>query len=388
MDNSLIPDFHIPSAIYIRQNLLQESADILKDYTRRAVLITTSADYERYSHQIDELASYCSSRSIGCIVYDELSPSPNTEEIDDATTFSRKTYCDTIIGFGGPESLSAAKAVSLLLTNELFCHDMLKGIVKPSNPPVTFISFPAYPCFGLEIAPYLFAQEIHSLSNVLYRNDSVFPTATLIDPQLTFQLDEETFIAHVMASLDIATESVIARNTNDIVNTFSLKTIDFIFRNMMSMYRNPRSYEPRHALFTASLMSGIAFSLTGLSGSLAVGLAVSSRSPKPLTTVMNVVLPHIMEFNLTTEPGKYVQMSKVMGEEVRDITVIEAAIKAVEAIRKLQSDVEAPQRLSSLEIDKELFKDISEIAVSYTLLDNSPRPFDINEIEALLIAAY
>ena len=135
-------------------------------------------------------------------------------------------------------------------------------------------------------------------------------------------------------------------------------------------------------------MSGIAFSISFLSVSLAIALAISSYSNVEVDTAVSLMIPHIMEFNLTTSPGKYVQMSKVMGEEIRDITVIEAAIKAVEAVRKLEFDVDIPQRLSSFNISQSQFKNIANLACTYPFITNTPRPLSANEIETILIAAY
>jgi len=81
-------------------------------------------------------------------------------------------------------------------------------------------------------------------------------------------------------------------------------------------------------------------------------------------------------------------MSKVMDEEIRDITVIEAAIKAVEAVRKLEIDVDIPQRLYQFEIAKSEFTKVAEIAMSYPFLANAPRVLTKDEIETILIAAY
>ena len=95
-----------------------------------------------------------------------------------------------------------------------------------------------------------------------------------------------------------------------------------------------------------------------------------------------------MEYNLTSAPGKYVQMSKVMDEDVRDITVIEAAIKAVEGVRKLALDVEIPQRLSQFDINKGIFSKVAEITLSYPFIHNAPRALNRDEVETILIAAY
>jgi alcohol dehydrogenase class IV len=91
---------------------------------------------------------------------------------------------------------------------------------------------------------------------------------------------------------------------------------------------------------------------------------------------MAILLPHVMEYNLTTSAGKYVQIARALEEDIHDITVIEAAIKAVEGVRKLYLDLKVPQRLSDFEVDKALLPEIAGMASAFPL------------IETILIAAY
>ncbi|MFW5808766.1 MAG: iron-containing alcohol dehydrogenase, partial [Spirochaetota bacterium] len=119
-----------------------------------------------------------------------------------------------------------------------------------------------------------------------------------------------------------------------------------------------------------------------------LALSLSSYTQIPLSTGMCIILPHIMEYNLTTSTGKYVQIAKVMDENVREITVIEAAIKAVEAIRKVTSDIDIPQRLSEYEVSKTLFNKISSVALTYPFIKHSPRTLSRDELETILIAAF
>jgi alcohol dehydrogenase class IV len=77
-----------------------------------------------------------------------------------------------------------------------------------------------------------------------------------------------------------------------------------------------------------------------------------------------------------------------MDEDVKDITVIEAAIKAVEGVRKIEMEVEIPQRLSQFDIMKSDLTKIAELAMRYPFIENAPRPLSKNEIETILIAAF
>ncbi|HMW59631.1 MAG TPA: iron-containing alcohol dehydrogenase, partial [Leptospiraceae bacterium] len=103
---------------------------------------------------------------------------------------------------------------------------------------------------------------------------------------------------------------------------------------------------------------------------------------------MALLLPHVMEYNLTTSAGRYVQIARALDEDIKDITVIEAAIKAVEGVRKTYLELKIPQRLSEFEIAKEDLPEIAELAFRIPMVKNSPRDLDKNEIETILIAAY
>ncbi len=387
MRNTVSPEFHLPTEIYIKQNIYKKAPEITSKFGSRIVIITVSPDFDIYHKILSEVYKSFKNMNLGCIIYDELPGNPTTEDIDIAVSFIKKTRCDLIIGFGGVESINSAKAIALLITNYIFCYDALYSN-EELNPPVNYISMPAYPAFGFEISPLFYIKEIHKLTNVIYQNFNLYPVASIVDPDLTLMMSDEKILKTSASTLAIATESVISTMNNDVINTYALRAIDLLFRNLPVTYKESKNIVPRLNLSTASVMAGIAFSVAYLSVSLAISLAVSSRTEIEVDTAMSVIIPHIMEFNLTTSPGKYVQMSKVMGEDVKDITVIEAAIKAVEAVRKLEIDIDIPQRLSVFKISQSQFKEISDLAYTYPFINNTPRKLSKTEIETILIAAF
>lgn len=387
LDSLILPEFHLPTEIYVRQGISRNIPDIVSVFGSRIVIITISSDFEIYSEPLSEIYKYFKIRNLGCIIYDEIPSNPTTEDIDIAVSFIKKTRADVIIGFGGVESMNCAKAISLLCANYIFCYDAFNTADFP-NPPIKLITIPAYPGFGFEIAPLFYLKEIHGNTKKISFNTDLYPAATIVDPELSLAAPEERILKTTVSSLAIATESVISTMNNDIVNIYALRSIDLIFRNLPVTYKEPKNPVPRVNLSTASVMSGIAFSIAFLSTSLAIALAISSKTNIDVDLAMSLIIPHIMEYNLTTSPGKYVQMSKVMGEDVRDITVIEAAIKAVEAVRKLEIDLDIPQRLSVFGITQSQFKEIAELAFKYPFINNTPRPLSPSEIETILIAAY
>ncbi len=372
--------------MYIEQDILSKISEILPKFGNKILLITTSDDFIRYSDVIVEIQKAINNINLGCIIYDEIPANPDTEYVDSAVYFTKKTNCDIVIGFGGIESINVAKAVALLTNNHLFCDDIFD--YPKLNPSINCITVPTQPIFGFEILPMLFINEIHEMTKKIYRHNDIFPKATIIDPNLSLSLDDEDVAESSISILAMSTESVISMINNELVNTYALKSIDLLFKNLPLAYRDPKDPDPRYKLSVASLLAGMTFTITNLSLTLAISLALSSRVNISIDKAMGIILPHVMEYNLTTSSNKYVQMSKVMNEDIKDITVIEAAIKAVEGVRKLENEVDIPQRLSQFDISKTDFTDISEITISYPFINNAPRPLNRDEIETILIAAY
>jgi alcohol dehydrogenase class IV len=382
----IFPDFHIPTQIYLREDILNDIGNIVRTYGSRAVFITTTTDMEMFEDVIRKISSSLIKAGVGWIVYDEIPESPNTEQIDSAVFFIKKTKCDTIIAFGGLDAINAAKATAVLANNYIFCEELFES--TRVEKPVNLITIPAYPVFGFEVIPMLFLTGIHDRHRRFYKNQHLYPLATIIDPKISLVIDEEKTVGGAVSALAIATESVISKKNNGLVNTLALRSIDLTFKNLPVIFREPANLASRTQLSLASVMAGIAFSMSELSVTLAISTAICSTSSITLENAMGVILPHIMEYNLTSSPGKYVQMSKVMDEDVKDITVIEAAIKAVEGVRKLEMEVDMPHRLSQFEIPKTGLSKIADIAINYPFLENAPRLLSKNEIETILIAAY
>lgn len=384
--NELFPDFHLPSRVFINPGILETAGSIISPLGSRVVIITTSSDLEKMESVVQTLSAAISASGSACIVFDEIPEIPNTEFVDSAAYFCKRTNCDCIIGFGGIESINVAKAVSLLVNNFLFCDDLFTA--EKINPPINLVTIPTQPIIGFEITPLFYITDIHDFSKKVYRNNYLYPTAAIIDPNIMINTNEETTAASGICSLAMATESIVSKVTNDFTNTYSLKAMDLIFKNLAHAFKDPRNPQFRYPLAVASVLAGVAFNTSYLSVSLALGMALSSKSSIPMEKAIALILPHVMEYNLTSSPGRYVQMAKVMDEDVREITVIEAAIKAIEGVRRIEMEVDIAQRLSQFGILKSEFTAVAQAAASYPFIENAPRPLNRDEIETILIAAY
>jgi 1,3-propanediol dehydrogenase len=97
------------------------------------------------------------------------------------------------------------------------------------------------------------------------------------------------------------------------------------------------------------------------------------------------MLPYGMEYTCMAVPEKFARIAEAMGEDIEGLSTMEAAEKAVSAVRKLCADICVPQ-LRDLDIpEKEYFRLIPQMAKdgmeSGTPLVNPRKPTEEDMME-------
>ncbi|HDP79671.1 MAG TPA: iron-containing alcohol dehydrogenase, partial [Spirochaetes bacterium] len=158
MKGGITPDFYLPTEIFFRQGILSEAGPILKNLGSRALIVTTSSDLHKFGDIIDIVTNSISSSGLGFLIYDEIDDVPNTEYVDSATYFAKKSRCDIVLGLGSVNSINTARAVSVLANNFLFCEDLFDD--PAVSPPLPLVTIPAYPLSGFELLPMFYLRDL------------------------------------------------------------------------------------------------------------------------------------------------------------------------------------------------------------------------------------
>lgn len=379
--------YQFPSRVFFERDATHKIGTLARDIGTRVLLIAVRDEL----HNPDELAIIKTSLekyTTGCIVYDDMASMPGNEDLDTAAHFAKQCKADVVLGFGSRLSFSAAKAISLLANNQTFAGDLAEASFPLKKPPLPVITVPASPAMGEESSPLFFVNRPASQSTFLGHDIRLFPALIFVDPNVTTGLQAADFTRAGIATLAASIEAILSKRANDISNSIALRSIELVTRNLVNVVQEPNNTGARNNICMASVLSGMAHSNSRLGLCYSLALAASLNTTIDFFTAMSILLPHIMEYNLTTSAGKYVQIARALDEDIRDITVIEAAIKAVEGVRKLYIELKVPQRLSDFEIAKGDLPGIAEKAMQMPLTRNTPRELDRNEIETILIAAY
>lgn len=379
--------FQFPSRVFLERGSSHKLGTIVKDIGSRVMVLVIQDELQNE----DELAIIKTSLeryTTGCIMYEDITGRPTLDEIDTAAHFAKRSRANVILAYGSRNSFNTARVISLLANNELFSSELPSKPFPLKKDPVPTVMVPASFTMGEESSPNITLYDRESDLLFFARDPRLYPAAIFMDPNITTPVAETEMIRTGISAMAAAVESILAKKANDISNSMALKSMDLVVKNLGSLVRDSNNHAARTNLMMSSLLCGMAHSNSSLGLSYSIATATHLMTGIDFQLAMAILLPHVMEYNLTTSAGKYVQIARALEESIHDITVIEAAIKAVEGVRKLYLDLKVPQRLSDFEIEKSALPEIASMAVRHPLIKNTPRELDQNEIETILIASY
>ncbi len=380
-------NFQFSPKIHFEIDCGYKLGSFVRNIGSRVVLITTQSEIEN-SEELSIIKTSLEKHSEGVIIYDDIVEKASFKDLDSAAHFCRIANADCIVAYGGFDSINAGKAVSVLTTNDIFTHELMLGKKHLKKPGIPLVTVPTKPLLGNECSPFFSLIDDKDRNRKYFSHEWLFPALVVSDPKIGAGMSTTDLSKTGIAILAAAIDTILSKHANELTSSASLRSIELIAKNIVTTIREPRNMGARNAIYAASLLAGIAQSNSSLGLCYALSLAVTTITPLDVFQAMTILLPHIMEYNLTSSAGKYVMIARALDEDITDISVIEAAIKAVEGIRKIYLELKIPQRLSEYEVKKIDLPGIATLAATYPFLDSLPRELPKNEIETILVAAF
>ena len=133
----------------------------------------------------------------------------------------------------------------------------------------------------------------------------------------------------------------------------------------------------------ASLEAGMAFSNAILGAVHALSHPLGGLYDLHHGLVNSVILPAVLDQNLSHAMPKYAHIAQAMGLEMRGMRFEEAVSHAPEKVRQLIEDLELPTRLSKLGADVKDIPIMAELAQDDICMETNPCSYSTKEIEAM-----
>ena len=325
------------------------------------------------------------------IAYEEftdIKQNPTIKNCKDGLEVFNKVGADFIIAVGGGSVIDTAKAVTIVKNNPEFADiRSLEGVAPTHSKCVPIIALPTTCGTAAEVTiNYVITDEENNRKMVCVDPKDI-PLVAIVDAELMASMPSKLIASTGMDALTHAIEGYITKGAHTISDMFEIKSIELIAKHLRGAVAD-RNMEDMDGMSIAQYVAGMGFSN--------VGLGIVHSMAHPLGAVFDVphgvanalLLPIVMEFNMSACIEKYGDIARAMGVDTIGMTKEEAARAAVEAVRKLSKDISIPQTLREISIKREDLPRLAKDALADVCTGGNPKDVVLEDILGLYEVAY
>jgi alcohol dehydrogenase class IV len=298
----------------------------------------------------------------------------------------RKDGCQAIVALGGGSPMDVAKMIGVLVNNPGRIDRYLgAGKVKEDLPPLFCV--PTTYGTGSEATPFAVLTNPKSRNKDPIISWKIAPQVGILDPELSVALPRSVGGPTGMDALTHALESYTNLLANPLTDALALQAIRLIGANIRLACANAFELAATENMLIASCLAGMAFSQTRLGNVHAMSHPVGAQFGVHHGLANAILLPYVMDFNLTACPEKFAIAADALGADTDGLIAYDAAYIAVDAVRQLNRDLGVPERLGQVGVKKSGIKALSRATMQSGNVAVNPRQTSQRDIEALFAAA-
>ena len=315
-------------------------------------------------------------------VYTNIKENPTIENVQDGVKAYKASGADFIVALGGGSPMDTAKAIGIIINNPEF-EDVrsLEGVAPTKNPSVPIIAVPTTAGTASEITINYVITDTEKRRKFVCVDTHDIPIVAVVDPDMMSSMPKGLTAATGMDALTHAIEGYITKAAWEMTDMFHLKAIELISSSLRGAVEN--TPEGREGMALGQYVAGMGFSNVGLGIVHSMAHALGAVSDTPHGVANAILLPTVMEFNADATGEKYRDIAKAMGVQGTETMSQEEYRKAaVDAVRKLASDVGIPKDLKGIAKEEDV-RFLSESAVADACAPGNPKEATLEDIEML-----
>jgi alcohol dehydrogenase class IV len=316
-------------------------------------------------------------------VFSEVKPEPAVSFMDSTVAAVRREGAELVVGLGGGSALDCSKMIAALLANPGSVADYFGiGKIPRRGPPLVLL--PTTAGTGSEFTPIaIFTDTAAGLKKGVVSPHLIADVA-IVDPELTVSCPPAVTAATGMDALTHAIEAYTAVKATPLTDIHAAEAVFRAARSLRRAVADGADLPARTDMSLASMMAGVALANAGVGAVHALAYPLGGRFGAPHGAANALLLPAVMERNLSGNFPKFAEVARLLGEPVAGLSAEAAARAGAAAVARLARDVGIPERMSQFKVTA---GDIPEMArqafENRRLMDNNPRPLSLDEIAAI-----
>lgn len=314
-------------------------------------------------------------------IYSDIKANPTIENCQHGVEAFKTSGADYLIAIGG-SSMDTSKAIGIVVANPEFSDiRSLEGVAPTKNKAVPIFAVPTTAGTAAEVTINYVITDAEKNRKMVCVDVHDIPVVAFVDPDMMSSMPKGLTAATGMDALTHAIEGYITKGAWELSDMFHLKAIEIISRALRGAVEN--TPEGREEMALGQYIAGMGFSNVGLGIVHSMAHPLGALYDTPHGVANAIILPTVMEYNAPATGEKYRDIAKAMGVKgTDDMTQDEYRKAAVDAVKRLASDVGIPADLKEIVKEKDI-QFLSESAYADACRPGNPRDTSVEEIAEL-----
>lgn len=293
--------FHMPVQLYTGKGCIEQHASVFKNYGD-CCLIVTGKSSARKSGALEDITAVLKAEGIRHAVFDGISQNPTVVSCMEAGKQAHALGASFILGIGGGSPLDAAKAVSVFAVNPGLDEDTFYSLQWPNDPlPILLAGTTAGT--GSEVTNVAVLTDSKSRKHSIH-DPRMFASVAFGDPSHTLSLPVSVTLSTGVDILAHAAESFFSKKADTLSRAFAVRSISLMYEPLFKAAEGETlSFEEREMLYEASILGGLAISVTGTCFPHNVGYFLTENYQIPHGFACAVFLPELIRHAEKEDPA-------------------------------------------------------------------------------------
>jgi alcohol dehydrogenase len=377
-------EFLLPTRIVFGNNVINQIGEEAKQIGTRAFIVTDKGVLKTgYIEQIQQLLKEAGVKSH---VFSEVNPNPRDKSVQQGFKKAAAFKADLLVGVGGGSAIDTAKAIGVILQEGGKIQDY-EGLDKVKKPITPLLAVPTTAGTGAEVTFWSVITDTKRKFKMSIGSPMMAARVALVDPMLTYTLPKDITAFTGIDALVHAIEGYTSMLSQPVSDSLALSAIEYISHNIRKAYANGSNVEARYNMMLGSMLAGIAFGNSDVASVHCMGEAMGGLYDTPHGLSMAVCLPYCMEYNIISNPEKFADIAHALGENISELSTLEAARKAIKAIKGLFQDLNIPSA-RSIGLQKKDLNKLADAAAANVSVESNPRNMTKQDFQILFQRAY
>ena len=330
-------NFYLPTRLLTGRGVVAENAARIAAFGLRCLLVTGPHAARRCGALADVTAAL-DSGGVAWQLFDQIQPNPSIFSCVEGGHLAHAFGADFILGIGGGSALDAAKIIAVSAANPELDAAGLYTLDWP-NPPLPIVLVGTTAGTGSEVTPVavITAQDGRKRS---FHSEKLYAALSLGDPAYTASMPLSVTASTGVDALAHCLESYYSCKANAVSRACALQGISLLLPPLRKLLSGelPDTLE-REALYTGSLLGGMAISVTGTVFPHNMGYYLTETHGIPHGFACAAFLPALLRHEAKCSPACAAALYTRCGTDSEDLAALIEALTPDHGVRLSEAEL-------------------------------------------------